>query len=95
MNNTLAEIRENIDKIDDQLVELLALRIYYALEALKYKKNEAEIRGCDRVQIVLDKVKQKALAKDAPSDTIVNIYKAIISELTELQLKKYTGQKVE
>ena len=50
----LADIRRQIDGIDDQIVPLLAKRIALALEASKHKHTVEEIRGCNRVQQVLD-----------------------------------------
>lgn len=86
------EIRAEIDKIDKVIVESLVKRINYVLEILKHKKNEEEIRGCDRVQIVLDKVRNLAVEVGGNEDIIVKIYRHIIDILTEPQLEIFKGQ---
>lgn len=86
------EIRAEIDKIDKVVVESLVKRINYVLEILKYKKNEEEIKGCDRVQIVLDKVGKLAVEADGNEEIIIKIYRHIIDILTEMQLEIFKGQ---
>ncbi|KVM61293.1 hypothetical protein WJ58_05235 [Burkholderia ubonensis] len=83
----MADIRRQIDSIDDQIVPLLAKRITLALEASKYKHTVEEIRGCDRVQQVLDAAATRARRVEGDADTIVAIYRAIIRALTELQMR--------
>ncbi|MGZ2746187.1 chorismate mutase [Burkholderia stagnalis] len=83
----LADIRRQIDSIDDQIVPLLAKRITLALAASKYKHTVEEIRGCDRVQQVLDAAATRARRAEGDVDTIVAIYRAIIHALTEIQLR--------
>ncbi|WP_321940001.1 chorismate mutase [Burkholderia cepacia] len=83
----MADIRRQIDSIDDQIVPLLAKRITLALEASKYKHTVEEIRGCDRVQQVLDAAATRARRAAGDADAIVAIYRAIIGTLTELQLR--------
>ncbi|WDD95457.1 chorismate mutase [Burkholderia sp. FERM BP-3421] len=84
----LADIRRQIDGIDDQIVPLLAKRIALALEASKHKHTVEEIRGCDRVQQVLDAAAARARRADGNADAIVAIYRAIIDTLTALQLRE-------
>lgn len=85
--NQLADIRRQIDSIDDQIVPLLVKRITLALEASKYKHTVDEIRGCDRVRQVLDAASARARRADGDPDAIVAIYRSIVDTLTELQLR--------
>lgn len=86
-NEKLIAIRDKIDQIDDQLVPLLARRIGLALAAAEYKRSMEEIRSCDRVQQVLDAVARRAHAAGGDVPTVVAIYRSIIGELTNLQLR--------
>ncbi|WP_182282875.1 chorismate mutase [Comamonas testosteroni] len=88
MQRKLNEIRNSIDAIDDQVVPLLAKRIGLALEASRYKHTVAEVRGCNRVKIVLDSVAERARKVDGNVDAIVDIYAFIIQKLTEMQLQE-------
>ncbi|WAI84918.1 MULTISPECIES: chorismate mutase [Achromobacter] len=88
----LRQIRAQIDQIDDQLVPLLAKRIRLALEASEHKNTDDEIRGCDRVQEVLEGVKLRARKEGGAVDSILAIYTFLVQELTTLQLRAKAGQ---
>lgn len=87
MSEELAAIRQQIDQIDDQLVPLLGRRIELALSASAFKRTADEVRGCDRVLEVLDKVADRARRAHADEVTIVEIYRHLIQTLTALQLR--------
>ncbi len=59
---SLSEVRENIDRIDRDLVRLMAERQKYVAEAGRFKANPAAVSAPARVEQVIDKV--KALARD-------------------------------
>ncbi|WP_269584435.1 chorismate mutase [Roseibium sp. Sym1] len=84
----LTEIRENIDRLDDRIVPLLVERIDLALRASDYKNTVQEVKGADRVRAVLDKVARRAENAGGHEDVVRKIYSAVITELTELQLRK-------
>nr|WP_198982727.1 chorismate mutase [Herbaspirillum sp. ASV7] len=88
MQEKLNQIRNAIDAVDNQLVPLLAERIELALEASHYKKTITEIRGCDRVKVVLESVANRARKADGNVDAIVEIYAFIIQKLTDMQLQE-------
>ena len=85
-SNELSIIREQIDEIDDQIIPLLVRRTALALEASKFKHTRKEVRGEDRVAQVLDRVATRARAAGGYQDSVQTIYRAIIAELTQLQL---------
>jgi isochorismate pyruvate lyase len=59
---SLSEVRENIDRIDRDLVRLMAERQKYVAEAGRFKVNPAAVSAPARVEQVIDKV--KALARE-------------------------------
>lgn len=83
----LAAIRQHIDLIDDQIVPLLVQRIGLALQASQFKRTEEEVRGCDRVQQVLDKAALRARNAGGHAETVVAVYRHLVRELTDLQLR--------
>lgn len=87
MQEKLAAIRSAIDTLDDQIVPLLAKRIDLAMEASRHKRTAEEVRGCDRVQKVLDSVAARARRADGHVDAIVEIYAHVIQTLTHMQLR--------
>lgn len=56
----LKEFRENIDKIDDQIVELFEKRMQLVKGIANYKKeNNIQIENKNREEIVIKKAKNK------------------------------------
>ena len=82
----LALIRAQIDQVDDQIIPLLVRRASLALMACQYKHDVREIKGEQRVRQVLDMVAVRARAAGGYEDVIQSIYRAIIAELTGLQM---------
>ncbi|EHC07699.1 Chorismate mutase, type II [Shewanella baltica OS625] len=54
--NSLNEIRENIDRIDDEIVTLLAKRGNFVTQAALFKKTKDEVKAPNRVEQVIAKV---------------------------------------
>lgn len=74
----LKEIRNKIDKIDDQIVLLIKKRFKLVLQTLKYKKKTLDSK---REQQILRRVNKKY----RPA---LSIFKAMMKESKILQLKK-------
>jgi chorismate mutase len=83
----LEKLREEVDRLDDIIVDALVKRIDCVCEIVKYKTTEKEARSLDRVKIVLDKVRKRAIKAGGYEDLVVDIYKSIIEILTDIQLK--------
>jgi isochorismate pyruvate lyase len=50
--STLAEVRQNIDRIDRELVRLMAERGRYVHEASRFKANPAQVEAPERAEAV-------------------------------------------
>lgn len=83
----LKEFRVQIDVLDERIVELLAARTKIVQELMVLKKDEESVRGCDRVQQVLDRIHHLASGRGMPADIAVRTYRALIEALTDMQLK--------
>lgn len=58
--NSLAEVRTNIDRIDRELVRLMAERGQYVHEAARFKKDPATVEDPKRAEAVVQKAKRLA-----------------------------------
>ena len=87
MNKTLADLRKEIDTVDDELVNLLAKRFAVVREIGKLKKLQ-QIQPLDerRWKDVLQKITEKAKNRDIPQDLVKKIYDEI--HKTALSLEK-------
>ena len=72
---SLDKLRDEIDQIDGQLIQLLEKRRFLALQALPYKKK------------VLDPKREEEILRHASSDYLKAIFKQILKSSKEEQTK--------
>jgi isochorismate pyruvate lyase len=59
---SLAELRQRIDSLDDQIVALLAQRALCVRDATRFKADEFQVRAPARQAQVFERVRQRAMA---------------------------------
>ncbi|WP_433554075.1 chorismate mutase [Micromonospora zamorensis] len=82
----IAELRGAIDGLDQRIIALLAERTRVVQELTAHKTDEATVRSPDRVRQVLDRVHDLASRHGMPPEVAVGTYRALIDELTRMQL---------
>ncbi len=87
--NTLDEVRSNIDRIDDNIIKLIAERGTYVSQASKFKKNEEGVKDTSRVEKVIQKVRAKALTYGANPDMVETLYRQMIASFVKMEMKEF------
>ncbi len=89
--NSLEEVRANIDRLDRQIVALLAERGGYVKQAARFKKTTDDVRAPQRVKQVI--ANAGALAREFGADPIVTeqVYRAMISAFIDLELSEHSA----
>jgi isochorismate pyruvate lyase len=82
---SLAEIRSEIDRLDQAIVELLATRSRYVLAAARFKRSEAEVTAPQRVEQVIARVRAIAQAQGASADVVERVYRELITAFTDAE----------
>ncbi|MEX6504492.1 chorismate mutase [Pseudomonas zhanjiangensis] len=85
----LDQVRSQIDRIDRQLVGLLAERGAYVAQAARFKRGNAEVRAPQRVEQVIAKVTGLARELDASPAVTERVYRAMIDAFIELELAEH------
>lgn len=80
---SLAEVRHHIDRVDRQLVALIAERGAYVRQAAGFKKTADEVPAPQRVAQVLAKVHALALESGAEPDVVDATWRAMIAAFIE------------
>lgn len=86
---SLGEVRENIDRLDRQIVTLLAERGGYVTEAARFKKDSDAVRAPRRVEQVITKVRALSEACAANPDVVEQVYRAMIAAFIEQELQEH------
>lgn len=92
---SLEQVRENIDRIDDEIVRLIAERGSYVGQAAAFKKSEDGVRDNSRVEKVIAKVKEKAAQFGADPEMVEAVYREMISRFISAELDTFKENKIE
>ena len=83
------DIREAIDNIDRQIVELIAKRSKYVHKAAQFKTSTETVKAEDRVLKMLLTRKQWAKENNLSEEFIADLYKNIINYFINEEMKKW------
>ncbi len=90
---SLDEVRANIDRLDREIVRLLAERGRYVVQAARFKKTRADVHAPGRVEQVVANVRGYAAEYGAPADVVERGYRALIEGFTEKELAEHGRRK--
>ncbi len=87
--SSLEEVRENIDRIDNEIINLIAQRRKYVVQASSFKKDEQGVKDSSRVEKVISKVREKADMYGANADMIETLYREMISRFIDMEMSEF------
>ncbi|MDB5869442.1 MAG: Chorismate mutase [Polaromonas sp.] len=76
--DTLADVRRNIDALDQRIVALMAERSGYMTQAARIKQSAAQVHDQARIDFIMDRVTAMARAQGAPEAVVEAAYRAMI-----------------
>lgn len=86
---SLEEVRENIDRIDNEIIRLIAERASYVIQASSFKKSEEGVKDAARVEKVIAKVRAKASEYGADPDMVEALYREMISRFINMEMSEF------
>lgn len=89
---SLEEVRENIDRIDDDIIRLIAERGIYVTQASALKRSEEGVKAPKRVEAVIAKVREKAEEYGANPDMIEALYREMIARFIGMEMTEFHKQ---
>ena len=75
---SMTEVRARVDALDDILVPLLVQRVGYMTQAARIKNERVQVRDEDRIQCIVDRVRQQSAAEGGPPDVLEAIYRSMM-----------------
>ncbi|MGX7009812.1 chorismate mutase [Lactococcus chungangensis CAU 28 = DSM 22330] len=85
MAENLTEIRTEIDKVDEQMISLLAQRGDLVKQAATFKRTVTDVQAPQRVATVIEKVKVLAREKGADEKLVEKLYRNMITDFIALE----------
>ncbi|NML85851.1 chorismate mutase [Polaromonas sp.] len=83
--NTMAEVRQHIDALDERIVALMAERSGYVAQAARIKQVATQVHDQARIDFIVDRVKRMAREQGAPEAVITAGYRAMIGAFIEFE----------
>ena len=93
MCDSLEEVRENIDRVDREIVRLLAERGGYVVQAAGFKRSTDEVRAPKRVEEVLSRVEALSRELGASPTVTEGVYRAMISAFIDVELAEHKASR--
>lgn len=90
---TMTEVRDGIDRIDAQVVALIAERFRYMDAAARIKQDRNVVRDEARKQQVLDNVGRHAKAAGLPDGLLPNLYEMLIEASIAYELDRFDSMR--
>lgn len=85
---SLEKVRENIDRIDKKIIELIAERSNYVVQAANFKNTSEEVKALQRVEEIINKVRALANFHGVNPDIVESIYRQMINSFINLELSE-------
>ena len=88
---SIEEVRSNIDRIDRQMVTLLADRGGYVKQAARFKKTSDDVKAPQRVEQIIAKVTALSIELGANASVTEQVYRAMISGFVDAELAEHAA----
>ncbi len=84
----LEQVRAKIDLIDQELIEMIATRQFYVDQAVRFKRTAEDVQSPERVQQVINKVREQAIQLHTDPDLVEKFYREMIHHFIQRELKE-------
>jgi isochorismate pyruvate lyase len=85
--DTITDVRNEIDNLDRQIIELLGKRFLYVKKIVDFKSNEEDVIARKRYEEVLKIRRDWAKIQNLDPEIIETIYKTLIKYFIDEQMK--------
>ncbi|TET89524.1 MAG: chorismate mutase [Sulfurovum sp.] len=90
---TLEEARKEIDKVDTDIVALIAKRNNYIKQIAHFKTSIDEVKAEDRINAVISRVREQAISLDLSPNLINDLYVRMIDAMVESEIVEFNNAK--
>lgn len=87
--NSLQEVRDEIDILDEKLVDLISERSHLIRQAAAFKNTINEVKAEDRIDDIMQRVRNKAISLGINPNMISDLFKIMIDEMVETEIAEF------
>jgi len=89
----LQEAREEIDKVDEEIIKLIAKRNDYIKQIAYFKNTIDEVKAEDRVADVVSRAREQAISLGLSPNLINDLYVRMINNMVESEVAEFKNAK--
>lgn len=89
---SLQDIRDACDAIDREIVALLGKRSPYVLEAVRFKRSEADITQPDKMPAFMRERREWAASEGLDADFVERLYHVLVDRSIVVQLEMWRAR---
>jgi len=82
--SNINEVRDSIDRIDDQIINLISKRKILVVEAVRLK-NRDQIIDQERIERIIKKLNVEAQKKNLPDGLVEKLWRTMIKEFIDYE----------
>ena len=86
---TMAEVRGGVDRLDEQIVALLAERFRYMDAAARIKPDREAVRDEARKAEVIGHARRIALSEGAPAGAVAELYERLVEASIAYEFERF------
>ncbi len=90
---TLDETREEIDKVDEQIITLIAKRNNYIKQIAHFKTSIEEVKAEERISAVISRAREQAISLELSPNLINDLYVRMIDAMVESEVAEFQNAK--
>lgn len=87
--NSLQEVRDEIDNLDDKLVDLLSERSHLIRQAASFKNSVDEVKAEDRIEYIMQRIRQRAIELGINPNMISELFTIMINDMVETEIAEF------
>ena len=85
----MQDVRRHIDALDDVLVPLLVEHSGYMTQAARIKQAASQVRDEERIEAIVQRVRQRAAQEGGAPDVIEAIYRSMMEAYIDFEHREF------
>ncbi len=92
--HSLQEVRDEIDLLDADIVNLISQRSHLIRQAAAFKNSVDEVKAQDRIDAIMQNVRKKGIELNINPNMLSELFRIMIDEMVEMEIAEFRNADV-
>ncbi len=92
--HSLQEVRDEIDLLDADIVNLISQRSHLIRQAASFKNSVDEVKAQDRIDTIMQNVRKKGIELNINPNMLSELFTIMIDEMVEMEIAEFRNADV-